>query len=80
MDIRQIAEIHHGHVHADASPDGGGAVVGHDSRPVGKPPEKAVGVPDGQHAHPGPARGVEGPAIADIRVRVKDLDGGNAGF
>ena len=80
MDVRQIAEIHHGHIHADASPDGRRTMAGHHRRPVGKAPEKAVGVPDGQHAHPGLSRGVERPAIADVRIRVKDLNGGNAGF
>ena len=80
MDVRQIAEIHHGHIHADASPDGRRTMAGHHRRPVGKAPEKAVGVPDGQHAHPGLSRGVERPAIADVRIRVKGLNGGNAGF
>ena len=46
--------------------------------PVGKAPEEAVGIADGQHAHPGLSGGMERPAVADVRVRVKDLDGGDA--
>ena len=78
--LRQVRQVHHAHIHADAAPLRCRAIGRLHRHAVGKPPEEAVGIADWQHAHTGLSLRAEGPAIADGGIRVKDLDGGHAGL
>ena len=80
MDIGQIAQIHHRHIHADSPQNGGRTVFCYHAGPVGQAAEQSVRVADGEYPHPLFFLRAERAAIADRRSRIKNFDGRDAGL
>ena len=77
---RQVRQVDHAHVHADASPLGCHTLRGHKAAPIRQTPVKAVRVAVGHHAHPRDALCGEPPPVADVRARLIGLGGADGGF